>query len=174
MFRPDRAILVIVKGLTVVIVLCLAILAIMIALAIQRQDIRLFSVQSGSMEPRIRTGDAVLVKKVNVDGLGVGDVISYRTAETGSYTTHRIQALQPDKGQIITKGDANTWADGAVADHQVAGQAIAIAPYAGRITDLIRQPTGLILFVYVPITGLVLYEALRLQQQLRKPYRLVR
>lgn len=162
------------RGLALAAVLGLLLVAALTVWTVRRHDIKLLSVQSGSMEPTIKTGDAVLIRDVAPQALSVGDVISYRTAENGAITTHRVHTMRPTAERPVTKGDANDLPDGQQADFYLEGQAIAVAPYAGRIASLLQTPMGLIIFIYIPATVVVLYEARRLQRNLRKPYRLLK
>jgi len=67
-------------------------------------------VLTDSMEPNIEAKSYVLVKRVNVDELKVGDVITFKSRDAaiaGSLNTHRIcEVVEPGK-KFITKGDNN-------------------------------------------------------------------
>lgn len=172
MYQSGLPLVWIIRGLALAAVLGLVLLAGLTVWTMQRHDIKLLSVQSGSMEPTLSIGDAVLIRGVEARSLSVGDVISYRTAESGSITTHRVHTMRPTTEQPVTKGDANAFPDGTPDEFYLEGQAIAVAPYAGRIAAMLQTPTGLIVFVYIPATLVVLYEARCLQRNLRRPYRL--
>ena len=60
-----------------------------------------FNVLTGSMQPTLKVGDNVIVKKQNE--YKVGDIISYKMNDI--YVTHRIVKIEGD--MITTKGDAN-------------------------------------------------------------------
>src|SRR3989344_9392425 len=65
-------------------------------------------VQSGSMEPDIKTGSIVVVKPASE--YKIGDVITFGPAPKGKVpTTHRIVDVRLQTGVpvFITKGDAN-------------------------------------------------------------------
>jgi signal peptidase len=71
---------------------------------------KLVGIETGSMTPTIRVGDAVLIdKKVNKDKLKVKDIIAYKNKD-GILVVHRIIKINSD-GTFITKGDANNSAD---------------------------------------------------------------
>ena len=59
------------------------------------------------MEPGYHTGDLVLVRKAQT--YQVGDVVTYRDAEMGSYVIHRIIGIE--QGLFVLKGDNNSWID---------------------------------------------------------------
>lgn len=66
-----------------------------------------FVIVSESMEPTIRKGDAIFVKKVSQEELKVNDIISFQDGD--SVNTHRIIGITQDNGQTqyTTKGDNN-------------------------------------------------------------------
>lgn len=66
---------------------------------------RVFKISSGSMIPRFKVNDLVLVRKE--DNYVIRDVITYK--KNGSYITHRIIKINNNK--YITKGDANNTED---------------------------------------------------------------
>lgn len=71
-------------------------------------------VQTGSMEPTMKTKSIVLVEKVDsMEDIAIDDIITYQVYdETGKTITitHRIYNIKDD-GTIITKGDNNRVAD---------------------------------------------------------------
>ena len=77
---------------------------------------RCFYVVTGSMEPTIHVGAAVIVKPTSDGIYEVGDIITFvsSTAEiAGQPNTHRIVGVSEINGQrlYITKGDANNTQD---------------------------------------------------------------
>ncbi|MBN9152530.1 MAG: signal peptidase I [Microbacterium sp.] len=78
---------------------------------------------SGSMEPKIMTGDLVIDTKVPASSLKIGDVVSLPSQLTHNLVTHRIQKIVSDGGDTYTitlKGDANQFQD--ALDYTVAGE----------------------------------------------------
>lgn len=70
-------------------------------------------VVTGSMEPTILTGDYIIIDKDAVDDLKKDDIITFYSEEqgvAGLLVTHRIIDID-EKGDYITKGDANQIAD---------------------------------------------------------------
>ncbi len=71
---------------------------------------KLIGIQTGSMTPNIKIGDAVVVdKKCNKDELKEGDIVAYLN-DDGMIIVHRIIKVNSDK-TFITKGDYNNVAD---------------------------------------------------------------
>ncbi len=114
--------------------LILYILIISIAAAIAAMllfGLKLFCVQTGSMEPRYPVGDMIVVKAVDFDDLVVDDVITFRLGND-TIVTHRIIGIDADANQLTTKGDNNNVADAStVKSDQVIGKVVFDVPGAG-------------------------------------------
>jgi signal peptidase len=54
---------------------------------------RLLIVTSGSMEPDILAGDAVVIRQLQASELRVGQVVTFQAPGSKSYTTHRIVGI---------------------------------------------------------------------------------
>ena len=54
---------------------------------------RLLVVTSGSMEPQIHAGDAVVIRPLTAPELRVGQVVTFQAPLSDRYTTHRIVAI---------------------------------------------------------------------------------
>jgi signal peptidase len=122
----------------------------------------ILSVQTGSMRPVIRRGDAVLVRPGS-SNLEPGDVITYRKADNPAITiTHRVVLIDTATGRLITKGDALDAVDPPLVSGQVVGRVVHRLPLAGWILDFIRRPAGLLSVVYVPAAILTAGELHRL------------
>ncbi len=83
-------------------------------------------VLSGSMEPSIRIGDIVVVKKIQQEPR-VGDVVAYKYS--GMIILHRV--INVTRNQLVTKGDANNAPDNPITTRQVLGKLYLRIPYAG-------------------------------------------
>lgn len=131
---------------------------------------RILSVDSGSMEPTLAKGDAVVLRPVNPLDIRKDDIISYRSTEDPSITiTHRVLVTDPLTGQLITKGDANTSLDPAFSSLEVMGRVAYIVPGAGRLLNLLHSWPGLMLAVYLPATLLLLGELRSLGRYYLRP-----
>lgn len=89
---------------------------------------------TGSMEPGIRPGDVVLAQHKSAAELVPGHVIVvHNPAQPGHLLTHRLHA-KTDKGELITKGDANPLPDSTpVAPGEVVGEAKLLLPMLGEV-----------------------------------------
>ena len=125
-----------------------------------------FVVLSGSMEPAIGTGDAVLVDSIAPIDARVGDIVSFRSPDDPTrMITHRVVSLRATGGvvQFVTKGDANTgverWsvpADGAI------GRVQYRVPKLGYITNRLGSRYGRFAFLVVPALLLGVMEIRRI------------
>ena len=89
--------------------------------------IRIYNVETGSMEDKIHADDYILLfRKSNYY---VGDVVTYKVNDY--FITHRIIRIENDK--ITTKGDANNSEDSEITRDQIEGKAI----YWGGILNFI-------------------------------------
>jgi len=113
---------------------------------------RIMVVQSGSMEPAIKTGSVVMTAPFK--DYKKGDVITFGSIDKSvEPTTHRIYDLEVIEGKIyyITQGDANNAPDSRkVAENEVIGKMLFHIPYAGYLVASIRKPIGFILVLIIP------------------------
>jgi len=116
-----------------------------------------FIILSGSMEPALSPGDAVVV-----DGsasVGVGDIITFDDGNAVP-TTHRVIGVEG--GQYVTQGDANENADsGLVSPDAVLGRVTLTIPLIGYVVLWVNTPIGYIALVLLPISLFLGNELLR-------------
>lgn len=93
-----------------------------------------YGVLTGSMEPEIQTGALALVDTGVTGGqLQVGDIAAFDIGN-GEVCTHRVTAVDPDAGQIRTKGDANASEDARpVPFADVFGRTVGSVPKLGSL-----------------------------------------
>jgi len=87
-----------------------------------------FTVTSRSMEPTMKAGDAVFIKKVPTEDLQEGDIIAFQADDVTF--THRIVEKREIDGNIgfVTKGDNVERADFPIRAEQVLGKVVRIDP----------------------------------------------
>ncbi len=109
-------------------------------------------VQSGSMEPSIKTGALVMVKPA-VD-YAVGDVITFGPVSKGKApTSHRIVEVKGEgaTAKYVTKGDANDAADmREVMRRDVIGKVRFDIPYLGYLVAAAQNRWGFAALVVIP------------------------
>jgi signal peptidase I len=138
------------------------------------QSVQLMSVESTSMSPAIKRGDALILRATPPSKLKVGDVVSYRSsANQAVIITHRIVRLEPTWKLIITRADSASRDDQPVAESQVVGRMSTRLDHMGYVVDFLRTPQGLAASVYLPALLIIILEFQRLTRAYQKPtYRL--
>jgi len=119
------------KKIIKVLLNCLLVLIILVLVSYfalrMMNKIRIYNVETGSMEDKIHPGDYILL--IKKDNYYVGDVVTFRINDY--FITHRI--IKIEDGKITTKGDANNMEDAEITFEQIEGKAI----YWGGILNFI-------------------------------------
>jgi len=121
-------------------------------------------VLSGSMEPALKTGDVVIVKKTSPELIKEGDIITFLVHED-VIVTHRVKEILSTAGGVSfeTKGDANKVKDGSlIGGQQLLGRVILRIPYGGYFVNFVRSKWGFALLIVIPVVVLFFIEAKRL------------
>jgi signal peptidase len=132
-------------------------------------NFKVFTVQSGSMEPTIHTGSLIFVKPMA--DYNVGDIITKRTKDPKITITHRIFSKEEIDGQISfeTKGDANDGPDGEKFTKEgIIGKEIINIPYLGYPVGYAKTVQGLILLIVVPAVIIIYDEINKIKAEIRK------
>jgi signal peptidase I len=117
----------------------------------------LFRVTTGSMEPTIRTNEAIIVKQTDVASLEVGDIISFYSKDpslNGEVNTHRIVEIEKDDDHyyFTTKGDANNSNDlYTTTEEDIVGRLVTHSVGLGKAVRLASNPLIFIPFIVVPL-----------------------
>jgi signal peptidase len=126
----------------------------------------MYVVRSGSMEPVINVGDAVVIGPLDGpfgDGLQDGSVVTYRHG--AELITHRVLSIEGDA--LVTKGDAvedpDPWP---VTRQDIRGVYLFRIPYIGYASSFIRTPLGRYVAILVP--GAILVALLFREARKRK------
>jgi signal peptidase len=101
--------------------------------------LKLIGIETGSMTPAIRIGDAVLVNKIcDRDSLKEGDIVAYENEEH-IIVVHRIYKINKDE-TFITKGDYNNSADSKyVTKEQIKGKVMFKIPFIAYPTIYFKK-----------------------------------
>lgn len=99
-----------------------------------------FSVLTNSMKPHYGPGTLLIVKPVDVNTLGTGDVITYQLESGRPHViTHRVVSVTADQEGnrlLLTKGDNNSAPDDTpVTEVQVRGKLFYAVPWAGYVAN---------------------------------------
>ena len=149
-------------------VIVLTVMAVTAALVAARwQGYEVLSVQSDSMVPAIRKGDAVLVQ-TRQKAPRAGSVITYHSLQDPRATiTHRVVSVDTKRGLFQAQGDASPTPDPAVPFVGIVGTVRHALPRAGVALDALRHPLGLAAVIYLPVGGIIASEVHRLARHYR-------
>ena len=126
-----------------------------------------YVVLSGSMEPAMSPGDAVIVNDVPASEIEQNDVITFGGQGDGTPTTHRVIEVVERDGTTAfrTKGDANEDPDATlVTPDQVQGKVMSLGghllviPFIGYVINFAGTQSGFVLFFALPVMLFVLNE----------------
>ena len=117
-----------------------------------------YSVDSGSMEPTIKTGSLIYVRHyVNFEDYVVGDVVTFSDLQRENSFTHRIVAVDTEKRTFTTKGDANEENDLSPSDFFYAVGKVEFAiPYLGFAAAFLRNKVVKIAVMLIYIAWLAI------------------
>ncbi len=133
-------------------------------------DYKVLSVLSGSMEPAIKTGDAIIVEPLKPEHvIAEGDVITFRAPDAPDMLiTHRVIGIVLVNGEpaaYVTKGDNNDAPDlTPVQRSQIVGIQRWRVPFYGYLSEFMRTKTGVISLVIVPGALLIAMEIRKIFQ----------
>lgn len=127
-------------------------------------------VQSGSMEPTIKTG-AVVVVKPRAE-YKVGDIVTFESEGSSKKTvTHRIVEEKNKNGTIafVTKGDANNGNDQReIAKEEIIGKMLFDVPYVGYVVAGARNPYGFMAMIVFPALIIIFDEVKKIRSEIKK------
>ena len=126
---------------------------------------RLFTVATGSMEPKYEVGDILISKEIDQNDIKVGDDIVYRGKEgsfNGKVVTHQVVSIRDEEGnkKIITKGIANTEEDPEIDGTQVYGKVIYKVQTLSFISQIIKNIYVFYFIIFVPI-AIIIFRQIR-------------
>lgn len=124
-------------------------------------------VQSNSMTPTMQSGDLILTKHADPATIDTGDIITFESQRPGEsgYITHRVTDIRSHDGQyqFETQGDANDRPDpNPVPGAAIVGDVWVVIPYVGHLIAFASSDLGIITFVILPFSGLVIVESISL------------
>jgi len=127
--------------------------------------LKIYTVQSGSMEPVIKTGSVIFVLPSRE--YNIGNIVT-RTSENNSITvTHRI--VERNGNEFTTKGDANNAVDPLPLEQSsIVGKYLFQIPYLGYPIGFARTTRGLLLLIIIPSLFIIFDEAMNIKNELKK------
>ena len=109
-----------------------------------------YIVNTNSMEPTIKVGDIVIIKKVKAEKLNQGDVITF--TQEGEVITHRITKIETEEKstQYVTKGDNNNAEDTLKIKYEdIIGKEILTIPQLGKAMQLLDSKIILLIIILI-------------------------
>lgn len=144
------------SALGVIILAAVALVALGTLVAPRFLGLQPYAIISGSMEPAYPTGSLVYVEPATGEQLQAGDVAAFWRDD--DVIVHRVQENDPEKRQLVTKGDANAEADVRPAAYeQVLGHVVASVPGAGYFLQALGTTPGKLLVGWVVLMGAALW-----------------
>jgi signal peptidase I len=154
----------------IIIVLLVIITAMLVSYFGIPNGLRLYTVQSGSMEPAIHVG-GVVIDRIAKDYV-VGDIISFSPNNNPkNIVTHRIIALKEKNNKLyfLTKGDSNRTPDADIIQgSMILGKVVFSLPLLGYPVAFARTQTGLIVLIIIPATLIIYSEILNIKNEISK------
>ncbi len=135
-------------------------------------DFNLYIVRSGSMAPRLETGDLILTRKTG--DYQVNDIITFAPSEASSereLVTHRVlERGQNQRGDFyVTKGDANEGSDGnRVTNERIRGEYWLRIPLVGYLIGFAKTLPGLVILIIIPVVIIIYDEIHKLRREIAK------
>jgi signal peptidase len=126
---------------------------------------RVMVVISGSMEPDVPEGAAVIVRSVSPTSVRPGDVITFHPIGVSHLESHRVVAIKRVDGELFyqTKGDANAQTDPNLAPASgLVGRVVAVVPGVGRVMVLGTTGVGRLVLLGVPALLLLIQQGAEL------------
>lgn len=157
------------KIFTVLKVVCVILLILLVGvLALQRFSnnevaiggFRVFNVATGSMIPKYKVGDVLIVKETNIDKLVVGDDITYLGKEdsfANRVVTHQIIKIdETENGKVFhTKGIANDTEDPEITGDQIYGKVVYKCIFISLLTKLMNNMAAFYVVFIIPFAILI-------------------
>ncbi len=133
--------------------------------SISLKGYRIFTVATGSMEPKYKVSDILVAKEINPSDIKLEDDIVYKGKEGSfkdKFVTHQVIDIKEDNGKynFTTKGIANIEKDPEISEEQVYGKIVYKVKSLSFISDLISDIRIFYFFVFVPI-AIIIYKQIR-------------
>ena len=130
-------------------------------------------VLTGSMEPKIKIGDLIIVKQISGSDVKEKDVIAFFDPDGNgtSILTHRVNEVYEENGTLYfrTQGDANNGEDRSpVSEDKLVGIYQFRIAGAGNVAMFMQTTAGLIVCVVVPLVLLVAWDLIRRKRYEKK------
>lgn len=145
---------------------CLVLIAGTVAVIVRMNNGRFLTVGNQAMTPALKQGDLVIMKNTSPSTLRVGDVVAYQDTISKALVVHRVIATPAMLGEDLfqTKGDVTTVPDQPVRAADITGHVNYVVPKLGYVVEMLRNPIGMALIIYVPALIILANEIRRLSR----------
>ena len=161
----------IIKGIVNTLII-LVVLAFVLIVCLQRfsdnkisfLNYRIFTVVTGSMEPKYKIGDVLIAKEKEPSEIKVGDAISYlanRGEIKNNVVTHEVVNITKDEnGKYLfhSKGLSNLVEDPVVHEEQLYGVVVYKTKLLSFVRKIISTDIGMLLLIVIPILYIIISE----------------
>lgn len=126
-------------------------------------------ITNGSMEPVIKVGDIIFSKACDVKSINDDDIISYwDPTNSNKIITHKVDSINEKDGKryFTTYGVFTGSLDTSVVpEENVLGVYTFKIPVIGNLMLFAQTPQGLVIFLLVPLGGVLVYDTIRRQNK---------
>lgn len=135
-----------------------------------KNNYKLYTVMSGSMEPTIHVGSLIISKPQK--SYKINDIITYLPASAKNKAdtrTHRIVKIEEKNGRNFaqTKGDANNITDNElIPSERIIGKYRFGIPILGYIIGYAKTIPGLVIVIIVPATIIIYQEVINIKKEI--------
>ena len=112
---------------------------------------RVFSILSGSMEPKYSEGDLIYVQQVDPSEVREGDDITFVLNENLLVATHRVIDINHAQKEFVTQGIANDTVDDPVHFNNLIGKPVFSIPLLGYVSNWIQTSPGMYITIALGI-----------------------
>lgn len=107
-----------------------------------------YIISTESMQPTLKKGDVIVIKKVDKKDLKIDDIITFKVK--GEIITHRIVEIDEVNGTYKTKGDNNNIIDDVnLLFEDIEGKEIIKIPHLGNIVSGLKNGIIIILTILI-------------------------
>lgn len=134
---------------------------------------RIFTVASGSMEPKYKVLDMLLAKEINPNEIKIKDDIVYDGKEgtyAGKTITHQVIKIEEKDGKkvFITQGIANPLSDPTVNADQIKGKIIYKLSVFTLMNKTLNNNISFFCLIVVPVAVLLLLEVIDIKEKRKR------
>ncbi len=125
---------------------------------------RVFTVATGSMNPKYKINDVIIVKDVDPAKLKVGDDIAYKGERGGlegilvSHRIIKIETTEDGSRRFFTKGINNQVEDPSFDENRIIGMVKGKVPIINTLNHIVKNQFGFFFLVFTPLVIVIFLE----------------